>query len=96
MLALWLSTSELQTYEFVAETATSNLFSSATSSKLRHSVIIESNFSISARHASSETVSALKNALKNLTAEQAAWKTKNQENSIWETLSHLNFYNGAY
>ena len=39
---------------------------------------------------------ALKNALKNLTAEQAIWKTKNLNNSIWEILAHLNFYNEAY
>lgn len=39
---------------------------------------------------------ALKNALVNLTAEQAAWKTENIENSIWEILAHLNFYNRAY
>ncbi|HEX8264891.1 MAG TPA: DinB family protein [Pyrinomonadaceae bacterium] len=38
----------------------------------------------------------LKNALKNLTAEQAIWKTENLDNSIWEILSHLNFYNEAY
>jgi uncharacterized damage-inducible protein DinB len=36
---------------------------------------------------------ALKNALENLTAEQAIWKTKNLDNSIWEALAHLNFYN---
>ena len=39
---------------------------------------------------------ALKNALNNLTAEQAAWKTENLGNSIWEILTHLNFYNEAY
>lgn len=39
---------------------------------------------------------ALKNALHNLTAEQAAWKTENLDNSIWEILAHLNFYNRAY
>ncbi len=39
---------------------------------------------------------ALKNALKNLTAEQAAWKPDGADNSIWEILSHLNFYNYAY
>ena len=39
---------------------------------------------------------ALKNALLNLTAEQAAWKPENADNSIWETLSHLTFYNEAY
>jgi uncharacterized damage-inducible protein DinB len=39
---------------------------------------------------------ALKNALNNLTAEQAAWKTENIDNSIWEILAHLNFYNRAY
>ena len=39
---------------------------------------------------------ALKNALNNLTAQQAAWKTANLDNSIWEILAHLNFYNEAY
>jgi uncharacterized damage-inducible protein DinB len=39
---------------------------------------------------------ALKNALQNLTAEQAIWKPENSDNSIWEILSHLNFYNEAY
>ncbi len=39
---------------------------------------------------------ALKNAVNNLTAEQAIWKTENLDNSIWGILSHLNFYNEAY
>ncbi len=39
---------------------------------------------------------ALKNAVKNLTAEQAIWKTENLDNSIWEIVHHLNFYNEAY
>src|SRR5215213_149364 len=39
---------------------------------------------------------ALKNALRNLTAEQAAWKPENFDNSIWGTLAHLNFYNERY
>ena len=39
---------------------------------------------------------ALKNALKNLSAEQAAWKPEGADNSIWEILAHLNFYNEAY
>lgn len=39
---------------------------------------------------------ALKNALLNLSAEQAAWKAEGSDNSIWETLSHLNYYNEAY
>jgi uncharacterized damage-inducible protein DinB len=39
---------------------------------------------------------ALKNALQNLTAQQAMWKPENSDNSIWEILSHLNFYNEAY
>lgn len=39
---------------------------------------------------------ALKNAIKNVTAEEAIWKPENADNSIWETLSHLNFYNEAY
>lgn len=39
---------------------------------------------------------ALKNGLKNLTAEQAAWKPDTLDNSIWGTLAHLNFYNERY
>lgn len=39
---------------------------------------------------------ALKNSVKDLSAEQARWKTENLENSIWGILSHLNFYNEAY
>jgi uncharacterized damage-inducible protein DinB len=39
---------------------------------------------------------ALKNAVKDLTAEQANWKTENLDNSIWEIVHHLNFYNEAY
>lgn len=39
---------------------------------------------------------ALKNGLKNLTAEQAAWKPDALDNSIWGTLAHLNFYNERY
>lgn len=39
---------------------------------------------------------ALKNAVMNLTAEQAIWKTENFDNSIWEIVHHLNFYNEAY
>jgi uncharacterized damage-inducible protein DinB len=39
---------------------------------------------------------ALKNALHNLTAEEAAWKPENLDNSIWEILAHLNYYNRAY
>jgi uncharacterized damage-inducible protein DinB len=39
---------------------------------------------------------ALKNALRNVTAEQAAWKPEKVNNSIWEILFHLNFYNEAY
>ena len=39
---------------------------------------------------------ALKNALRNLTAEQAGWKTGALDNSIWEILAHLNFYNERY
>jgi len=39
---------------------------------------------------------ALKNAVKDLTAERANWKTENLDNSIWEILTHLNFYNEAY
>ncbi|MFN6964658.1 MAG: DinB family protein [Pyrinomonadaceae bacterium] len=40
---------------------------------------------------------ALKNALAGLSACEAAWKPDGEaDNSIWETLSHLNYYNGAY
>lgn len=39
---------------------------------------------------------ALKNALKDLTADEANWKTENLDNSISEILAHLNFYNAAY
>lgn len=39
---------------------------------------------------------ALKNAVKNLSAEQASWKPENLDNSIWGTLAHLNFYNERY
>ena len=39
---------------------------------------------------------ALKNAVKDLTAEQANWRTDNLDNSIWEVVRHLNFYNEAY
>ncbi len=39
---------------------------------------------------------ALKNAAKDLTAEQANWRTENLDNSIWEIIHHLNFYNEAY
>jgi uncharacterized damage-inducible protein DinB len=39
---------------------------------------------------------ALKNAVKNVSAEQAIWRAENVDNSIWEILSHLNFYNEAY
>ena len=39
---------------------------------------------------------ALKNAVKNLTAEQAIWKAENLDNSIQEIVHHLNFYNEAY
>jgi uncharacterized damage-inducible protein DinB len=39
---------------------------------------------------------ALRNALRNLTADEAVWKTENLENSIWEILAHLNYYNNAY
>ncbi len=39
---------------------------------------------------------ALKNALRNLTAEQAAWKPDGLDNSIWGIVAHLNFYNERY
>ena len=39
---------------------------------------------------------ALKNALKNLTAQQAIWKPENSDNSTWGILAHLNFYNERY
>jgi uncharacterized damage-inducible protein DinB len=39
---------------------------------------------------------ALKNALRNLTAEQAAWKPDGLDNSVRGILAHLNFYNERY
>jgi uncharacterized damage-inducible protein DinB len=39
---------------------------------------------------------ALKNALRNLTADEASWKPENLDNSIWEILAQLNFYNERY
>lgn len=39
---------------------------------------------------------ALKNALHNLSAEDAAWKADGADNSIWGILAHLNFYNERY
>lgn len=39
---------------------------------------------------------ALKNALKDLTVDQASWKTEGTDYSIWGLLSHLSFYNEAY
>jgi len=39
---------------------------------------------------------ALKNALKNLSAQDAGWKPENLDNSIREILAHLNFYNERY
>lgn len=39
---------------------------------------------------------ALKNTVRNLTAEQATWKAENADNSIWGILAHLNFYNERY
>jgi uncharacterized damage-inducible protein DinB len=39
---------------------------------------------------------ALKNTIKDLTAEQAAWKPDGSDNSIWSLLSHMNYYNNAY
>ncbi len=39
---------------------------------------------------------ALKNAVKDLTAEQANWKTENLDNSIWEVVRYLNFYEELY
>lgn len=39
---------------------------------------------------------ALKNALRNLTADEAGWKPENLDNSIWGILAHLNFYNERY
>ena len=39
---------------------------------------------------------ALRNAINDLTAEQAARKPEGVDNSIWAILSHLNFYNYAY
>lgn len=39
---------------------------------------------------------ALKNALNNLSVQDAAWKADGADNSIWGVLAHLNFYNERY
>ena len=39
---------------------------------------------------------ALKNALNNLSVQDAAWKADGADNSIWGILAHLNFYNERY
>ena len=39
---------------------------------------------------------ALKNAIANVTAEQANWKPAGADNSIHELINHLNYYNNAY
>jgi len=40
---------------------------------------------------------AVKNAVADLTAEQASWRPDSAaDNSIWELLSHMNYYNNAY
>ena len=39
---------------------------------------------------------ATKNAIANLTAEQADWKPAGADNSIHELINHLNYYNNAY
>jgi uncharacterized damage-inducible protein DinB len=39
---------------------------------------------------------ATKNAIANLTAEQAAWKPEGADNSIYEIINHLNYYTNAY
>ena len=39
---------------------------------------------------------ALKNALNNLSAQDAVWKPDGADNSIWGILAHLNFYNERY
>lgn len=39
---------------------------------------------------------ATKNAIANVTAEQAAWKPEGADNSIYELINHLNYYNNAY
>src|SRR6186713_449518 len=39
---------------------------------------------------------SVRNAIDDLTAEEAAWKPDGADNSIWQTLSHLTFYNFAY
>jgi uncharacterized damage-inducible protein DinB len=39
---------------------------------------------------------SLKNAIANVTAEQADWKPEGADNSIREILNHLNYYNNAY
>lgn len=39
---------------------------------------------------------ALKNTIKNLSAENAAWKPDGVDNSIWGIIRHLNYYNERY
>jgi uncharacterized damage-inducible protein DinB len=39
---------------------------------------------------------ATKNAIANVTAEQAEWKPEGADNSIREIINHLNYYNNAY
>ena len=39
---------------------------------------------------------ATKNAIRNVTAEQADWKPDGTDNSIREIINHLNYYNNAY
>jgi uncharacterized damage-inducible protein DinB len=39
---------------------------------------------------------ATKNAIANVTAEQADWKPDGADNSIREIINHLNYYNNAY
>lgn len=39
---------------------------------------------------------ALKNTVRNLSAQDAAWKPDGADNSIWGILAHLNFYNERY
>ena len=39
---------------------------------------------------------ALKNTVRNLSAQDAVWKPEKADNSIWGILAHLNFYNERY
>lgn len=39
---------------------------------------------------------AVRNAIEDVTAEQAAWKPEGSDNSIWGSLAHISYYNNAY